>query len=105
MRVVEPDGTALTVVTAGDAVDVHLALPGRRELVQHSLSAPHAAALGKWLWRWWVLDMWLGLRVVLWAWAARRWNEANGAHAQPPGVVRVDYHPPRVVPPSPTENP
>jgi len=94
VRVVEPDGASLTLVTAGDAVDVHLALPGRRELVQHSLSAAHAAALGRWLLRWWVLGTWCGLRLLLWAWAARRWTEAH-AGAPPPGVVRIDHHPPR----------
>jgi hypothetical protein len=94
VRVVEPDGASLTLVTAGDAVDVHLALPGRRELVQHSLSAHHAAALARWLLRWWVWGTWCGLRLLLWAWAARRWNEAHAAQS-PPGVVRIDFHPPK----------
>lgn len=66
---IEVNGTSLTVLANGDSFDV---FQGHGQIHSFSVSSRIVRRLVWFVIRWWIRDMWFGLKPRLWRWAHRR---------------------------------
>jgi hypothetical protein len=83
LRLPEPNGGEHAWLSSGDAWDVYFRDMRRRAVVQHSMSPRNALRLAWFiLWRWWVCELWCGVKLRAWLWALRVRSE-NSATKEP----------------------
>jgi hypothetical protein len=71
LRLPQPDGSEVALVTHGDAVELLFASADGAGADGYTLTAGTAMHLAYWLVGWWAWRCWFGARTALWRWALR----------------------------------
>jgi hypothetical protein len=71
LRLPQPDGSEVTVITHGDEVEVLFVRADGSGVDGYTLTTDDALHLAYWLVGWWAARCWLGVRTALWRWALR----------------------------------
>lgn len=69
-RAFEANGAELTIIARGDSFDVY---QGKKTIFSFMVTPRVLFRMVRWfIWTWWILGTWCGLKTVLWNWSLRR---------------------------------
>ncbi len=76
LRVIEPDGSDVTIVARGEHFDLYFA---KSTVINVPITVNAAMHLTRWLVWWWVRHAWFGLKLRIWRWVQnsameRKWK-------------------------------